>query len=104
MQKETQYLGFIISEDGIMADPDKFKVMRWMLPPTCVQEVRNFIGMCSYYRRFIPNFSPIVKPFFRLTKKFTKFKWRKEWQAAVDFLNDSLEAVPILAYPDTSRP
>ena len=62
MQKETQYLGFIISEHGIMADPDMMQVMRQMLPHTCVREVRNFIGMCSYYWRFIPNFSAISKP------------------------------------------
>ena len=78
MEKGTQYLGFIISEGEIMADHDKVKVMRQMLPPTCVREVRHFIGMCSYYRRFIPNFSVIVKPLIRLTKKFTKFEWSKE--------------------------
>ena len=78
MQKETQYLDFIISEDSIMADPNKLKVMRQMLPPSCIQEVRNFIGMCSYYRRFIPNFSAIAKPLIRLTKKFVKFEWHKE--------------------------
>ena len=70
MQKETQYQGFIISEDGIMADSEKVKVMRQMLPPICVQEIISFIGMCSYYSRFISNFSPIVKPLIRMTKKF----------------------------------
>ena len=103
MQREKQYMGFIISEDGIMADPDK---VRWwqMLPPTCVREVRNFIGMCSYYRRFVPNFSAIAKPLLRLTKKFAQFEWSKECQAAFDFLKDSLTTVPILAYPDISKP
>ena len=73
MQKEIQYLGFIMSESGIMTDPDKVRVIRQMLPPTCVREVRSFIGICSYYRRFIPNFKAIVKPLIRLTKKFAKF-------------------------------
>ena len=99
-----QYLGFIISEDGIMADPHKVKVIRQMLPPTCIWELRSFIGMCSYYRRFIPNFSAIAKPFIRLTKKFAKFEWNKECQAAFDFLKESLTTVPVLAYPDTSKP
>ena len=63
------YVSFIISEDGIMADPDKVKVMKQMPPPTCVREVRSFIAMFSYYRRFIPNFSAIVKPLIQLTKK-----------------------------------
>ena len=74
MQKETQYLCFIISEDGIMADPDKVKVMRQMLPPTYVREIRSFIGMCSYYMRFVTIFSAMVKPLIRLTKKFAKFE------------------------------
>ena len=77
MQKEPQYLGFIISKDGIMADPDKVKVIRQMLPPTCVSEVGSFIVMWSYYSRFIPNFSAIVRPFIRLTEKFVKFELKK---------------------------
>ena len=55
LQKQTQYLWFIISEDGIMADPGKVKVIKEMPPPTNVCEVRSFIGMCSYYRRFLPS-------------------------------------------------
>ena len=75
-----------------------------MVPPKCVREVRSFIGMCSYYRRFIPNFSAIGKPLINLTKKFTKFEWTKECQIAFDFLKESLTTVPILAYPDTCKP
>ena len=104
MQRETQYLGFIIIEDGIMADPDKVKVLRKIFPPTCVREVRSFIGMCSYYRRFIPNFSAIAKPLIRLMKKFVKFERCKECQAAFDFLKVGLTTVPVLAYPDTRKP
>ena len=104
MQKETQYLGFIIGKDDIMADPEKVKVMRQILPPTCVTEVRSFIGICSYYRSFTPNILAIVKLLIRLTKKFTKFDWGKECQAAFDFLKGSLTIVPVLAHPDTSKP
>ena len=60
--------------------------------------------MCIYYRRLIPNFSPIVKLLIRLNKKFAKFEWSKECQAAFDFLKDSLTTVPVLAYLDTSKP
>ena len=73
LQKETQYLGFIISESGIKVDPDKVHVIRNMVLSKCVREVRSFIDMCSYYRRFIPNFSAITKPLINLTKKFAKF-------------------------------
>ena len=63
LKKETQYLGFIISESGIMADPNKVHDIRNMVPSKCVREVRSFIGMCSYYRRFIPNFFSYSKTF-----------------------------------------
>ena len=56
LQKETHYLGFIIRESGIMANPDKVHVIRNMFPPKCVRKVRSFIDMCSYYRRFAPIF------------------------------------------------
>ena len=88
MQKETQYLGFIISDNGIMADPDKVKVMRLMLPHTWVLEVISCIAMCSYFR-FIANFSAIAKSHIGLSKKFEKFKWSK---TAFDFLKDSLNS------------
>ena len=52
--------------------------------------------MCSYYRRFIPNFSPVATALIRLTTKFAKFDWNKEWQA--EFLKDSLTMVPFIAY------
>ena len=80
-----------------MAESDMVKVMRQMLPPTGVRQVRNFIGMCSYYRRFIPNFSDIAKPLIRLTKKSAKFEWTKECQTAFDLLKESLTTVPVLA-------
>ena len=75
-----------------------------MVPPKWVREVRSFIGMCSYYRRFIPNFSAITKPLINLSKKFAKFEWTKECQITFDFLKESLATVPFLAYPDTSKP
>ena len=67
-------MGLIITEDGIMADPEKVKVMRQMSPYTCVREIRSLIGMYSYYRRFILNFSAIVKSLIRLTEKSAKFE------------------------------
>ena len=104
LQKETEYLGFIIRESGIMADPDKVHVIRNMVPPKYVREVRSFTGMCRHYRKFIPKFSAIEKPLINLTKKCPKFEWTKECQIAFDFLKESLTTTPLLAYPDTSKP
>ena len=75
LKLETNYLGFIISEEGIKPDEKKVDAIRSLPVPTCVKDVRSFIGMCSYYRRFIPNFSQIAEPIIALTRKYVHFKW-----------------------------
>jgi hypothetical protein len=67
LKTETNYLGFIINKDGIKPDQKKVEAIRSLPVPTCVKEVRSFVGMCSYYRRFIPNFSQIAEPIIDLT-------------------------------------
>ena len=104
IQDETQYLGFIINKDGITTDPEKVRVIKGMSPPTTVKGVRSFIGMCSYYRRLIPNFSEIAKPIIKLTKKFAKFDWNKCCQTAFDLLKKLLTTAPVLTYPDPNKP
>ena len=104
LQLETQYLGFIINGNGISPDPKKVEAIRSLPTPTCVREVRSFIGMCSYYRRFIPNFSEIAEPVIALTRKFARFKWTDECQGSFDYLKQSLTVVPLLAYPDPNKP
>ena len=97
---ETHYLGFIISEEGIKPDENKVEAIRSLPVPTCVKEVRSFIGMCSYYRRFSPNFSQIAEPIIALTKKYAHCKWSDVHQKAFQYLKDSLTCVPLLSYPD----
>ena len=94
LKSETHYLGFVISEEGIKPDQKKVEAIRYLPVPTCVREVRSFIGMCSYYRRFIPNFSQIAEPIIALTRKYAHFKWSDTHQKAFDYLKDSLTAVP----------
>lgn len=103
-QSETKYLGFVINDKGIKPDPDKVQVIRSMQEPSSTRQVRGFIGLCSYYRRFIPNFSEIAKPLINLTKKYSKFEWTKECQTAFDFLKNSLSTIPVLSYPDPKKP
>ena len=100
----TKYLGFTINGEGIQPDPEKVEAIREMAAPSNVREVRGFIGTCSYYRRFIPNFSEIAQPHIELTKKFARFKWTVQCQKAFDYLKDSLTVVPLLVYPDTQKP
>ena len=74
LRRETNYLGFVINDNGIKPEEKKVDVIRALPPPTNVREVRSFIGMCSYYRRFIPHFSQIAEPIIALTRKYAKFK------------------------------
>ena len=104
LKLETNYLGFVISDEGIKPDEKKVTAIRSLPVPTCVKEVRSFIGMCSYYRRFIPNFSQIAEPIIALTRKYAHFKWSDTHQKAFEFLKDSLTAVPLLVYPDANEP
>ena len=104
LKPETQYLGFIINKDGIKPEPKKVEAIRSLPAPTCVREVRSFIGMCSFYRRFIPNFSEITEPIIDLTRKHAHFKWSEKHQTAFQYLKDSLTVVPLLAYADPNKP
>ena len=92
-----------MSKDGISVDPMKVnKVQAWPIPKT-LQAVRQFLGFCSYYRRFMQNFAQIAKPLHKLTEQNAKFKWTNECQKAFEQLRNCLSTTPILAYPDFSR-
>jgi hypothetical protein len=72
---EVPFLGHVVSPEGIMVDPSKVKeVLDWK-PPMSVYEVRSFLGLASYYRRFIPNFSKVAKPITELLMKENKYIW-----------------------------
>ena len=76
--QEVTYLGHIISKDGIKPDSQKIKVVKEYPVPTCVKEVCQFLGLCSYYRKFIRNFSGIAALLNQLTTKYARFVWTAE--------------------------
>jgi hypothetical protein len=101
--KEIKFLGHTISQKGIAVDPDKVQeVMDWK-PPTTVRQIRSFLGLAGYYRRFIPDFSRIAKPIKELLKKGAKFEWDQKCEDAFHTLRQHLTTAPVLAQPDNNK-
>jgi hypothetical protein len=75
MSAQINYLGFIVGRDGVRVDPEKVEAIQELVPPRDVRGVRAFIGTCSYYRRFIPDFSKIATPLIGLIRKHATFGW-----------------------------
>ena len=80
--KQVGFLGHVISGEGIAVDPLKVEAITEWEAPTSVGEIRSFLGLAGYYRRFIENFSKIAKPMKELLKKDTKFVWTDECEAS----------------------
>ena len=74
------FLGHVISTDGIQVDPKKIEAILDWPRPTTVIEVRSFLGLTSYYRRFVKDFSKLAVPLARLTQKNVKFNWTDRWK------------------------
>ena len=77
-QRQIHYLGHIISKERITVDPEKVEAIREWSAPRNVVEVRSFMGLAGYYRRFIAGFSKIAHPITSLQRKEEKFQWTKE--------------------------
>jgi hypothetical protein len=102
--EEIQFLGHVLSANGIAVDPSKVKNILDCKPPTTVQQVRSFLGLAGYYRRFILDFSKIVKPITSLLKNDTKFDWSSRCNKAFEQLKVLLTTAPVLAQPDIEKP
>ncbi|CAC5382509.1 unnamed protein product [Mytilus coruscus] len=100
---ETQFLGHIVSSNGVKTDPKK-KAVSKMKTPENVKELRSFLGLVSYYRKFIKNFSLIAKSLFELTKPRLSVtrNWSEECDMAFHTLKDKLVTSPILSHPDVN--
>ena len=98
-----EFLGHIVSAEGVQADPSKTeKIAQWPTP-TSIWEVQQFLGLANYYRRFVKDFAAIAKPLHRLTEKTAKFEWTNECQTAFEEIRRRLVTAPILAFPDYER-
>ena len=101
---KAEFLGHVISAEGISPDPAKTEAVRNFPVPTGVKGVRQFLGMASYYRRFIKSFAKIASPLHALTRQDVPFCWTSTCQNSFQLLKDALVSPPVLAYPNFGKP
>jgi hypothetical protein len=102
-QQQIAYLGHTINSTGVSSDPDRIiKVAKWPTP-TSSKDVRRFLGLAGYYRKFVKHFGIIARPLFNLLKKNTPFLWTEATEEAFQLLKQSLVEAPVLKLPDFSR-
>ncbi|GJV78129.1 putative reverse transcriptase domain-containing protein [Tanacetum coccineum] len=98
--QEVQFLGHVVNRDGIHVDPSKVESVKNWKTPESSTEIRSFLGLAGYYRRFIENFSKIAKPLTLLTQKNKTYVWGDEQDEAFRILKEKLCNAPVLALPD----
>ncbi|GJS85514.1 reverse transcriptase domain-containing protein [Tanacetum coccineum] len=96
----VQFLGHLIDNQGLHVDPAKIEAVKNWTSPTTPTEVRQFLGLAGYYRRFIEGFSKIAKPLTKLTQKNKSYIWGEEQESAFQLLKQKLCEAPILALPE----
>ena len=99
-KKHIQYLGHLLSEEGIQLLPEKLESIAKMPRPKNQKEVKQFLSLISYYRKFVPRFADISRVLNKLTCKDEEFKWTPECDKCFNMLKDYLQEAPILRYPD----
>ena len=101
-KKHIQYLGHLISDEGIQPLPDKLESITKMPTLQNAKQVKQFLGLVGYYRKFVPCFPDISRPLTWLTQKNKGFNWTTECDKCFQMLKDYLQEAPILRYPDPS--
>ena len=99
-KKHIQYLGHLISADGMQPLPEKLESTAKMPAPRNPKEVKQFLGQVGYYRKFVPRFADISQVLTHLTKKDVEFKWTPECENCFQILKEFLQQAPILRYPN----
>ena len=97
-------MGHVISALGIAVDPSKVEVVLQWQRPKSIMEIRSFVGLAGYYRKFIEGFSKIVAPLTQLTRKDQPFAWTDRCGESFQTLKQKLTSAPVLIIPDTSKP
>ncbi|KAL0561469.1 hypothetical protein IC582_001897 [Cucumis melo] len=100
--KQVSFLGHVVSTVGVSVDPAKIEAVTGWTRPSTVSEVRSFLGLAGYYRRFVENFSRIATPLTQLTRKGAPFVWSKACEDSFQNLKQKLVTAPVLTVPDGS--
>ena len=101
--EKVDFLGHMVSQEGISVDPTKIEAIVNWLRPTNVSEVRSFLGMAGYYRRFVEGFSKLAMPITKLLKKSNEFEWTEECENSFRELKKRLVIAPVLAIPEGDK-
>ncbi|KAG0781438.1 hypothetical protein G6F18_011891 [Rhizopus arrhizus] len=100
---QVEYLGHLITGDGVLPSDHNINKVKKFNVPANVDEVRSFLGLTGYYRKYVPNYASVAEPLTRLTKKKVGFSWGAEQQEAFDYFLVALTRAPILVYPDRQK-
>ncbi|XP_021737192.1 uncharacterized protein LOC110703715 [Chenopodium quinoa] len=98
--EKVAFLGHFVSKEGVEVDPAKIEAMKGWPTPKPVSDVRSFLGLAGYYRRFVKDFSKIAKPMTSLMKKDKKFEWDDKCEEAFQLMKQKLITAPVLTLPD----
>jgi hypothetical protein len=101
--KRVTYLGHVLSKHGVEVDHEKTKAITTYPVPKSAKDVKAFIGVCNYYRRFVKGFAEIASPLNKLLQKDVPFEWSSACQSAFEKLKQTLVSAPILAFPNFDK-
>ncbi|CAI7811544.1 unnamed protein product [Closterium sp. NIES-53] len=101
--QKVQFLGHMVSAQGVHVDPKKIEAVRTWKTPENVKELQQFLGFANYYNRFVPQYAKIATPLTNLLKKNTPFKWEDVHQQAMEQLKTALTSAPVLIVPDPEK-
>ncbi|GJP50048.1 hypothetical protein CLOM_g9197, partial [Closterium sp. NIES-68] len=101
--EKVQFLGHMVSAQGVHVDPKKVEAVRTWKTPENVKELQQFLGFANYYNRFVPQYAKLAAPLTNLLKKNTPYKWETKHQEAVEQLKQALTSAPVLILPDPER-
>lgn len=103
LAKEIEFLGHVVNSNGVLVHPEKIRIISNFPRPECIKQVRGFLGMSSYYRRYLPDFSELSTPLIELTKKRTKFAWSEECEKSFLKLKEKLSNAITLSFIDPNK-